>query len=89
MGVKVQRLDRNYLLSMSRHFPPADLLPFPFDTERRSHFLIRWGRSSPVKKLYPGGAVISAGMERWEEAKRQSEVSIKTFEDQFLVFGDS
>lgn len=89
MRVKAQQLDHNYSLFMSRHFPPADLLPFPFDTERRSHFLIRWGRSAPVKKLHPGGAAISAGMERWEEAKGQSEVSIKTFEDQFLVFGDS
>lgn len=73
---------------MARHPSPTDFLPFPFETERRSHFLLRWVRAAQVKKLY-AGAAMDAGLQRWEEARLQSEVSVKTLEDQFLVFGDS
>lgn len=71
---------------MSRPLSPTDLLPYPNDTERRSHFLLRWVRATKVKRMFPHGTAMQAGMEAWEAARMSSVVSVKTEEDQFLVF---
>lgn len=66
---------------------PTDYLPSPDTAERRSHFLYRWGHSAKVKKLYGGAAEVArAGSAAWDKAKESSVVSVKTDDDQFLVF---
>jgi len=66
---------------------PTEILPSPGHTERRSAFLWRWMKSPRAKKVFHG-KVAAEGVKVWEEAKSRSIVSVRTFEDEFLVFDD-
>jgi hypothetical protein len=72
---------------MARPISPTEILPLPGHAERRSSFMWRWMRSPRVKKMYHGHTT-EEGARVWAEAKARSIVSVKTLEDEFLVFDD-
>jgi hypothetical protein len=47
----------------------------------------RWMRSPLVKKAFPGRTT-QEGARAWEEARMKAIVSVKTTEDEFLVYDD-
>lgn len=63
--------------------------PYPDTAERRSLFLQRWVQHPKVKRVYGANttAATVAGIKAWNKAKLDSEVSVTTTEDEFLVFG--
>lgn len=74
-------------MARPRSISPVDILPAPGHTERRSFFMWRWMRSPRVKKMFHGRTA-QEGVAVWEAAKQRSIVSVKTLEDEFLVFDD-
>lgn len=67
--------------------PILTILPIPGHAERRSSFMWRWMRSPQVKKAYHGRTT-QEGARVWEEAKMRAIVSVKTVDDEFLVYDD-
>lgn len=74
-------------MSFSRPLSPSDILPSPGHIERKTSFMWRWIHSPRAKKVFHG-KVMQEGMKAWEAAKQRSVVSVKTVEDEFLVFDD-
>ena len=62
--------------------------PRPYDCERQTDFYKRWTANQDVKHKF-GTLVnrINAAEQEWKMAKSQSLVSVRTAEDEFLLFG--